>query len=75
MDVLEEIEMEMDFEVLSLLHVLQKYLQQMGINFSTKSANESGTSFEFKFVINKTLQNTINKNFLKFFIEIFLYKL
>ena len=46
-----------------------------GINFSTKSANESGTSFEFKFVINKTLQNTINKNFLKFFIEIFLYTL
>ena len=46
-----------------------------GINFSTKSANESGTSFEFKFVINKTLQNIINKNFLKFFIEIFLYKL
>ena len=46
-----------------------------GINFSTKSANESGTSFEFKFVINKTLQNIINKNFLKFFIKIFLYKL
>ncbi len=39
------------------------------------SSNESGTSFEFKFVINKTLQNIINKNFLKFFIEIFLHKL
>ena len=46
-----------------------------GINFSTRSANESGTSFEFKFVINKMLQNIINKNFLKFFIKIFLYKL
>ena len=53
-------------------HVIQS---AEGINFSTKSANESGTSFEFKFVTNKILQNIINKNFLKLFIEIFLYKL
>jgi hypothetical protein len=38
-----------------------------GINFSTKSANESGASFEFKFVTNKILQNIINKNFLKLY--------
>ena len=49
-----------------------------GINLSTKSANESGTSLEFKFVIKITLKNTINKKFFiflnKLFILFFLYK-